>query len=201
MSSMFQFFAAGGFVMYPLVLFLIVAIMIGIERIVLYGRCKRELRRLQNTLQSHPQWIMMPTVLERDGKEFGTLLAAPIRSARNYMALENRLQDVVGYVDERLKRGLSWLSMIVTMAPLLGLLGTVIGMIRAFAVVGGDIGAPTVITGGVSEALIATATGLIVAIVALAFHSYCAAQVNDMIVSLEHECGNILDSYNEDHNL
>ena len=49
--------------------------------------------------------------------------------------------------------------MIVTMAPLLGLLGTVLGMIRAFAVVGGDIGAPTIITGGVSEALVATATG------------------------------------------
>ena len=51
-----------------------------------------------------------------------------------------------------LKRGLNWLSMMVTMAPLLGLLGTVVGMIRSFAAVGGDIGAPTVITGGVSEA-------------------------------------------------
>ena len=60
-------------------------------------------------------------------------------------------------------------------------------MIRAFAVVGGDIGAPTIITGGVSEALVATATGLTVAIIALGFHSYCAAKVNDSITTLEHE--------------
>ena len=111
------------------------------------------------------------------------------------------MQDLVGYTDERLKRGLGWLSMIVTMAPLLGLLGTVLGMIRAFAVVGGDIGAPTIITGGVSEALVATATGLTVAIIALAFHSYCAAKVNDFVVALEHECGSILDAYNEEHDL
>ena len=79
---------------------------------------------------------MLPSVLERDTEELGSLFARAIRSAKNYNGLENRLQDVVSYADERLKRGLSWLSMIVTMAPLLGLLGTVLGMIRAFAVVG-----------------------------------------------------------------
>ena len=136
-----------------------------------------------------------------DTEELGSLFARAIRSAKNYNGLENRLQDVVSYADERLKRGLSWLSMIVTMAPLLGLLGTVLGMIRAFAVVGGDIGAPTIITGGVSEALVATATGLTVAIIALGFHSYCAAKVNDFVATLEHECGNILDAYNEEHDI
>ena len=79
---------------------------------------------------------MLPSVLERDTEELGSLFARAMRSAKNYNGLENRLQDVVSYADERLKRGLSWLSMIVTMAPLLGLLGTVLGMIRAFAVVG-----------------------------------------------------------------
>lgn len=89
----------------------------------------------------------------------------------------------------------------VTMAPLLGLLGTVVGMIRSFAAVGGDIGAPTVITGGVSEALIATATGLTVAIIALFFHSYCAYKVNTFIARLEQSFGNILDVYNRSHSL
>ena len=67
---------------------------------------------------------MLPTVLERDTQNLGTLFAKALRSAKNYNGLENRLQDLVGYTDERLKRGLGWLSMIVTMAPLLGLLGT-----------------------------------------------------------------------------
>ena len=197
-SSIAHLFLAGGFVMYPLVMFLIVTLMIGIERFLLYRRFHKDMHQFIAVLNNHPGWIMLPTVLERDTKELGVLFARALRNAKNYNGLENRLQDLVGYTDERLKRGLSWLSMIVTMAPLLGLLGTVLGMIRAFAVVGGDIGAPTVITGGVSEALIATATGLTVAIIALGFHSYCAARVNDFINELEHACGAVLDVYNED---
>lgn len=201
MSSITHLFAAGGFVMYPLVIFLVVTLMIGIERFLLYRKFRKDMRQFTAVLNNHPGWIMLPTVLERDTQNLGNLFAKALRNAKNYNGLENRLQDLVGYTDERLKRGLGWLSMIVTMAPLLGLLGTVLGMIRAFAVVGGDIGAPTVITGGVSEALVATATGLTVAIIALAFHSYCAAKVNDFIVALEHECGSILDAYNEEHDL
>ena len=195
MSSIAHLFVAGGFVMYPLVIFLLFALMIGIERIILYRKFTKDLRRFNKVLEKNQSWVMLPSVLERDTEELGSLFA------KNYNGLENRLQDVVSYADDRLKRGLSWLSMIVTMAPLLGLLGTVLGMIRAFAVVGGDIGAPTIITGGVSEALVATATGLTVAIIALGFHSYCAAKVNDSITTLEHECGNILDAYNEEHDI
>lgn len=201
MSSITHLFAAGGFVMYPLVIFLVVTLMIGIERFLLYRKFRKDMRQFTAVLNNHPGWIMLPTVLERDTQNLGNLFAKALRNAKNYNGLENRLQDLVGYTDERLKRGLGWLSIIVTMAPLLGLLGTVLGMIRAFAVVGGDIGAPTVITGGVSEALVATATGLTVAIIALGFHSYCAAKVNDFIVALEHECGSILDAYNEEHDL
>ncbi len=201
MSSITHLFAAGGFVMYPLVIFLVVTLMIGIERFLLYRKFRKDMRQFTAVLNNHPGWIMLPTVLERDTQNLGNLFAKALRNAKNYNGLENRLQDLVGYTDERLKRGLGWLSMIVTMAPLLGLLGTVLGMIRAFAVVGGDIGAPTVITGGVSEALVATATGLTVAIIALGFHSYCAAKVNDFVVALEHECGSILDAYNEEHDL
>ncbi len=201
MSSIAHLFVAGGFVMYPLVIFLLFALMIGIERIVLYRKFTKDLRRFNKVLEKNQSWVMLPSVLERDTEELGSLFARAMRSAKNYNGLENRLQDVVSYADERLKRGLSWLSMIVTMAPLLGLLGTVLGMIRAFAVVGGDIGAPTIITDGVSEALVATATGLTVAIIALGFHSYCAAKVNDSITTLEHECGNILDAYNEEHDI
>ena len=201
MSSIAHLFVAGGFVMYPLVIFLLFALMIGIERIVLYRKFTKDLRRFNKVLEKNQSWVMLPSVLERDTLELGSLFARAIRSAKNYNSLENRLQDIVSYADERLKRGLSWLSMIVTMAPLLGLLGTVLGMIRAFAVVGGDIGAPTIITDGVSEALVATATGLTVAIIALGFHSYCAAKVNDSITTLEHACGNILDAYNEEHDI
>ena len=97
--------------------------MIGIERIILYRKFTKDLRRFNKVLEKNQSWVMLPSVLERDTEELGALFARAIRSAKNYNGLENRLQDVVSYADERLKRGLSWLSMIVTMAPLLGLLG------------------------------------------------------------------------------
>ena len=195
MSSIAHLFVAGGFVMYPLVIFLLFTLMIGIERIFLYRKFTKDLRRFNKVLEKNQSWIMLPSVLERDTEELGSLFARAIRNAKNYNGLENRLQDVVSYADERLKRGLNWLSMMVTMAPLLGLLGTVVGMIRSFAAVGVDIGAPTIINKSVSEALIATATGLSVAIVALAIHSWCTSKVNYDIAKLEQRLGSILDLY------
>ena len=116
MSSIAHLFVAGGFVMYPLVIFLLFALMIGIERIILYRKFTKDLRRFNKVLEKNQSWVMLPSVLERDTEELGSLFARAMRSAKNYNGLENRLQDVVSYADERLKRGLSWLSMIVTMA-------------------------------------------------------------------------------------
>ncbi len=71
------------------------------------------------------------------------------------------------------------------MAPLLGLLGTIVGMIGAFSIFNLEAGAPIAITGGIGEALIATATGLCVAILALCAHSYFAHRMDNMITDME----------------
>lgn len=204
MEHIIHLFNAGGLVMYPLLIFLIASWTIGIERIRLYRQFSQTLSQLKTVTeydQENKAWSALLNQLESLDNNMVGHLVMSMKAARNYLNLTNRLEDTVTIVDMDLKRGLNWLSMMVTMAPLLGLLGTVVGMIRSFAAVGGDIGAPTVITGGVSEALIATATGLTVAIIALFFHSYCAYKVNTFIARLEQSFGNILDEYNRSHSL
>ena len=204
MEHIIHLFNAGGLVMYPLLIFLIASWTIGIERIRLYRQFSQTLSQLKTVTeydQENKAWSALLNQLESLDNNMVGHLVMSMKAARNYLNLTNRLEDTVTIVDMDLKRGLNWLSMMVTMAPLLGLLGTVVGMIRSFAAVGGDIGAPTVITGGVSEALIATATGLTVAIIALFSHSYCAYKVNTFIARLEQSFGNILDVYNRSHSL
>lgn len=205
MEYVIHLFNAGGIVMYPLIIFLFVSWTIGIERIRLYRKFTEQLKILYNLIrigrENNDSWNYIVNELSLQEDDVLNNLYNSLVTVKDYQGLNNRLEDTVGIIDMMLKRGLNWLSMIVTMAPLLGLLGTVVGMIRSFAAVGGDIGAPTVITGGVSEALVATATGLTVAIIALFFHSYCAYRVNNFIAQVEQYFGNILDSYNRSQQL
>lgn len=99
--------------------------------------------------------------------------------------LENALESGAMLAAARLRERLDDLSMVVTLAPLLGLLGTVIGMIQSFSVLNVQAGQPLAITGGVGEALIATATGLSVATLALVLHSYFSRRVNRIITDIE----------------
>ena len=85
----------------------------------------------------------------------------------------------------KLRKRLYYLSVIVTMAPLLGLLGTISGMITSFSVFNLESGQPTAITGGVGEALIATAMGLCVAIIALTVHAYFSQRIENIVTDME----------------
>ena len=83
---------------------------------------------------------------------------------------------------------------VVTMAPLLGLLGTVVGMIRAFNVLNVSSGQPFAITGGVGEALVATAAGLCVAILALSLLSYFRMRLDAVLGDLEETAAMVLEA-------
>ena len=84
-----------------------------------------------------------------------------------------------------LRAHLNYLSMIVTLSPLLGLLGTIAGMISSFQIFNLQAGQPMAITGGIGEALIATAAGLCVAIFALVVHTVFAQKMDDILTVIE----------------
>jgi biopolymer transport protein ExbB len=85
-----------------------------------------------------------------------------------------------------LERGISWISLFIALAPMLGFMGTVIGMIGAFDAIeaAGDI-SPSLVAGGIKVALLTTVFGLIVAIILQIFYNYIVAKVDSIVNSME----------------
>jgi biopolymer transport protein ExbB len=93
-----------------------------------------------------------------------------------------------------LEKGLSWIALFIALAPMLGFMGTVIGMIGAFDAieVAGDI-SPSLVAGGIKVALITTVTGLLVAIILQIFYNYCVAKIDSIINNMEDASISLLD--------
>ena len=201
MKEAWELFLHGGFVMWPLLVALIIAVAIAVERLAYYQRLKHEMFALNDALEeSEINWQSLLTTLEsKHTANISYNLPLVLGQCQDRNVLQSKMEDMVAHVYTHASRGLDWLSTIVTMAPLLGLLGTVTGMIGSSQVDGADGAVPTAITGGVGEALIATASGLCVAIVALCFHAAFTHHVRMTIARLEDSFSRILDSYDRGH--
>jgi len=127
-------------------------------------------------------------LLESHESAVAHVLAAGIRASHlGDRAVERAMEEQGTREVGALTCRLSWLDTIITIAPLLGLLGTVTGMISAFHVIATKqgISTPTAITGGVAEALIATATGLAIAIVTLIGHNALQERIKGIVTEIE----------------
>ncbi len=125
----------------------------------------------------------------RANSPLGELLAAAL-SVRNRPReiIKERVEDTGRHVVHRLERFLNTLGTIALISPLLGLLGTVFGLIRMFfAVMVSGTGDPLKMAGGIGEALVCTATGLTVAIPAYVFHRYFRSRVAGLVVEMERQ--------------
>lgn len=190
--ELLELFHQGGLVMYPLLLCSIIAIAILVERVRTYRAAQSNMNRLREevpVLAAANNQKGLEALCAEDGGVAAEMLTSAIY--RDTVKSKNAaLQGAAGAIAGRLRARLSYLETIVTLAPLLGLLGTVTGMISSFSVLSVSDGQPFAITGGVGEALIATATGLVVAIVALVIHSYLVHKQDGLIIDME-EIGNV----------
>ena len=172
----------GGAMVYPLVALGILALVIILDRAALYLRC---LRLPTSLLEMVESWNFSWDALDRELAALGPRNAYArffrvIMENRSHPAwwVESRAADEAGEIEKTLGRGLWVLETVVTAAPLMGLLGTITGMMQAFKVIGGsNLVAPTQVTAGVAQALIATALGLLIALFALfAFNLFSRTQ-------------------------
>jgi biopolymer transport protein ExbB len=127
--------------------------------------------------------------LLRDSSPLGRILAAGLINMQHERdVMKEAIEETGRQVVLELERFLNTLGTIASITPLLGLLGTVIGMIKVFAAITAQgVGNPTVLAGGISEALITTAAGLSVAIPSLMFYRYFRGRVDMLVIKMEEE--------------
>lgn len=178
---------AGGVMVYPIVALAIIASCIILDKAFVYWRYVRLPPPLIELIETYDfSWSDLQTQLDvlAPRNYFRRFFAVILRNRRQpSWWLESRVGDEAQQIEKALGRGLWVLETTVTAAPLLGLLGTIIGMMQSFGLIGASgLVDPSAVTAGVAEALIATALGLFVALIALFAFNYFSrlhAQTHD----------------------
>ncbi|MEZ5475384.1 MAG: MotA/TolQ/ExbB proton channel family protein [Steroidobacteraceae bacterium] len=195
---MWEIVRAGGPLMWPIILCSIIAAAIIFERLWTLQE-KRVLPRdlLQKITQLVEQDQITDKVIQALEKNspLGRVLAAALSSRhRGRAIMMERLEDTGRHVVHELERFLNTLGTIAGVSPLLGLLGTVTGIIKAFnAINAGGMGDPRMLSGGISEALLTTAAGLLVAIPALVAYRYLRGDVDRIVIEMEKDALRLVD--------
>ena len=187
---MWELVRAGGPFMAPIILCSIAAVGILLERLwtlqrkrVLPEELIKKLSSFAEGGQVTPKFI---DALEKNSPLGRVLAAALANRDRGREIMMERVQDTGRHVVHELERFLNTLGTIASISPLLGLLGTVTGIIRAFnAVMLGGMGDPRLLAGGISEALITTASGLAVAIPSFIAYRYLRGKVERIVIDME----------------
>jgi biopolymer transport protein ExbB len=185
---MIQLFLKGGPVMWPLFLTSITAVAVVVERILfLLGESRRRDPKVLEKILTLVEAGKIDEAATAGGSSSDPVVQVLVSGLQHREeSYTNAILRRANTILKTSNRGLSTLETIITLAPLLGLLGTVTGMIRAFGLIGNqEIGMPTAITGGIAEALIATAFGLGIAIVALIPFNYLNARQEEVRHEIE----------------
>jgi biopolymer transport protein ExbB len=190
---------AGGWPMLPLLLLSAVALAIVVERFwalrrkaVLPPGLGGEVRAWAARGNLDPAHIDSL----RGNSPLGALLAAALDMRnRPREEMRERIEDVGRHQAYRMERYLNTLGTIAAAGPLLGLFGTVVGMIQMFlGIMDYGVGDVNQLAGGIGKALVCTATGMIVAVPALMFHRYFRARIDGYLVDMEHEAIQLMDA-------
>lgn len=179
---MIQIFLKGGPIMWPLLLTSLTALTFVFERLLFIVREKRKRQPevVEKILDDIEHGDIPAAIQSGTGSEDFVARTLVYALKHREQSLSSALLRAAANELKRFNRGLAMLDTIITLAPLLGLLGTVTGMIHSFGLLGAsELGAPAAITGGIAEALIATAFGLGIAITALLPFNYLNSRLEE----------------------
>jgi len=197
--SFFEILSQGGVLMIPLFLLSILAIYVIAERWRTLENSRMDvnsmLNNIESLLKSGSQHRAIQYCEEFD-KPLARILKSGIRRlGRPIRDIEEAIHNAGKKEIYQLEKRMNWLATIASVAPLIGFTGTVTGMIRAFMDIQslqGNVN-PSVLAGGIWEALITTAAGLVVGIIALGFYNYLVGKVDRMVFELENASADFVD--------
>jgi biopolymer transport protein ExbB len=198
MPDIIQIIIDGGIVMFFILPLSLVSAVIIIERLLYFRKIKidedKMINRLKSTMEKQ-HYDEALSICETNPSPVTNLIKIGIEHRKyDSHTIRDTILDAANLEIPKLERNLSTLGTIASIAPLLGLLGTVLGNIDAFGVFSGmqSIGDPTELSKGIAEALYTTAAGLIVSIPAIIFYNYLVAKVNHIIIRLENKVNDMV---------
>ncbi len=185
-----QFIAGSAGFMGIVLLVLILGLAMAIERIIYLNLSTTNTQKLLNKVETSIENGGIDAAKEicknTKGPVAGIFLQGLDRYDEGLEVVEKSIIAYGGVLMGRLEKGLSWVALFIALAPMLGFMGTVIGMIQAFDDIEamGDI-SPTIVAGGIKVALLTTVFGLIVAIILQIFYNYIVAKIDSLVNDME----------------
>lgn len=193
MNAILEYLRQGGLMMYPLILCSIITVGIVLERAITFRNAgsvdpEELLEEVKIAYGDSGDTKKTLKLLDETGHAFARLYARGIKNAgRPADSIEIALAQEAANEVPTLENNLTILRTIITVSPLLGLLGTIAGMIRSFKeVAASGLSSPQAVMSGVSESLVATATGIGVAVVSLLFYNYYSNLVKRFVEDMEY---------------
>ena len=199
MENFIHLFNSGGFVMYPLLILSLITLAIAVERFYYFRNNRKGSKTFFHGVYhaaAAKDWDVVRQLCSEFPSSLSRVIEQGMAHDKSEAAMKSAFEDRMSMESISFHRYLDYLSAIVTIAPLLGLLGTVTGMIQTFSVLDNGGGAAA-ITGGVGEALVATASGLCVAIIAFCFYTYFDHQLDTLVTDTERLCSTVLGAKKE----
>lgn len=194
-----QRFNEGGGFMWPVLIALILGLAIFLERVISLNLADIDTRKfivdVQDALQEGGIPAAQDLCAETRGPVASVFQAGLMRVDEGIEAAEKAISAYGSIEMSFLERGLVWLSLFIAIAPLLGFLGTVVGMIEAFDAIetAGDI-SPSLVAGGIKTALLTTAAGLMAGIILQVGYNYCVSKIDRLIAEMEESSITLIDS-------
>ncbi len=195
---MLEIFEKGGFLMYPIFICSLVAVTIFFDRMFYLKSVKtksnRFVLRVKNLVKKGSIELAISACRKSPTPISKIMLAGLMKFGQGRDEMKEAIEDSANQEIPVLERNLSTLSTIGNITPLLGLLGTVFGMVKAFNVIAVmGVGKPEALAGGISEALLTTAFGLSIAIPTIVVYNYLSHRVDKLIRKMEVNCVDLVD--------